>query len=405
MRHKQGAYAADTARPAATETVFLPCSEKLADVASGWLDRSPADADTGTLKHFNDNQQAHGNRHMARVAMTAEQGDHQNEFEGFIGASRAMRDIYAQIERVAGSRAPVFITGESGTGKEITAHAVHSRSTRLTEPLVAINCSAIPSELMESEMFGHLRGAFTGAVADRMGAAEAADGGTLFLDEICEMDLSLQAKLLRFLQTGKVRRVGDTTDRDVDVRVICATNRDPEAEIAAGRFREDLYYRLHVLPLHLPPLRERQGDIPALARHFLRTAAEEEGRQFRDFDPDAMDLVIRWPWPGNVRQLQNVVRRLVVMNDRETVSAEMLSVALAQAGTQVVAGGDASSRDVVGQSASVVEPFWIEEKRIIERAIAHFDGNVGKAAAALDISPSTIYRKRQAWTSGNGFAA
>ena len=337
--------------------------------------------------------------------MTAEQGDHQDRFEGFIGASSAMRDIYSQIDRVAGSRAPVFITGESGTGKEITAHAVHSRSTRRTESLVAINCSAIPSELMESEMFGHLRGAFTGAVADRMGAAEAADGGTLFLDEICEMDLSLQAKLLRFLQTGKVRRVGDTTDRDVDVRVICATNRDPEAEIAAGRFREDLYYRLHVLPLHLPPLRERQSDIPALARHFLRSAAEEEGRRFRDFDPDAMDLVIRWPWPGNVRQLQNVVRRLVVMNDRETVSAEMLSVALAHAGTQVVAGGDASSRDVAGQPASVVEPFWIEEKRIIERAIAHFDGNVGKAAAALDISPSTIYRKRQAWTSGNGFAA
>lgn len=359
----------------------------------------------GSRNGLNDNQQTHSNKQTTRAAMTAKRNGDLDGFEGFIGASRKMRDVYAQIDCIAGSRAPVFITGESGTGKEVTANAVHTRSSRVTEPLVAINCSAIPSELMESEMFGHIRGAFTGAVADRAGAAEAADGGTLFLDEICEMDLSLQAKLLRFLQTGKVRRVGDTKTRDVDVRIICATNRDPQAEIAAGRFRQDLFYRLHVLPLHLPPLRDRQEDIPSLARHFLRSAAQEEGRRFRDFDPDAMDLITRWSWPGNVRQLQNVVRRLVVMNDRETVSADMLSMALVHAGTQLIAGGIKQGHDVVGRATETVEPFWLEEKRIIERAIAHYNGNVGKAAAALDISPSTIYRKRQAWTSGPGQAA
>ena len=168
-----------------------------------------------------------------------------------------MQEVFEQIVRIAPSKAPVFITGESGTGKEVTAEAIHARSPRAGGPFIALNCGAIPKDLMESEIFGHVKGAFTGAHDDRPGAAELADGGTLFLDEICEMDLGLQSKLLRFIQTGELRRVGDRRTRTLDVRFVCATNRDPAAEVAAGRFREDLYYRLHVLPIHLPPLRAR----------------------------------------------------------------------------------------------------------------------------------------------------
>jgi two-component system, repressor protein LuxO len=187
-------------------------------------------------------------------------------FEGFIGASDAIRQLYDQIVRIAPSKAPVFVTGESGTGKEVCAEAIHARSDRASGPFIALNCNAIPKELMESEIFGHVKGAFTGAHEERAGAAELAHGGTLFLDEICDMDLALQAKLLRFVQTGTVRRVGDVRQRHVDVRFVCATNRDPASDVSTGRFREDLYYRLHVLPLHLPPLRERAGVSRALRR-------------------------------------------------------------------------------------------------------------------------------------------
>ena len=186
-----------------------------------------------------------------------------------VGDSSAMRDIHRKIRAIAGSKASVFITGATGTGKELCAQAVHRTSPRARGPLIAINCGAIPRELMESEIFGHRKGAFTGALADRDGAAKLADGGTLFLDEICELELPLQTKLLRFLDTGVVQRVGSTLTERLDIRVICATNRDPAAEVKAGRFREDLYFRLNVLPLHMPALKERLEDVPCLARHFL----------------------------------------------------------------------------------------------------------------------------------------
>ncbi|MCZ8313341.1 sigma-54 dependent transcriptional regulator [Phreatobacter sp.] len=319
------------------------------------------------------------------------------DFEGFIGSSPAMRELYEHIRRVAPSKAPVFVTGESGTGKEVTAQAIHGRSGRLRDRFVAINCGAIPKDLMESEIFGHVKGAFTGATEDRPGAAELADGGTLFLDEICEMDLALQTKLLRFIQTGEVRRVGDTKLRKVDVRFVCATNRDPLADVTAGRFREDLYYRLCVLPLHLPPLRKRGDDVVALAEAFLARFSAEEGRHFRGFDMAALAIVSGFAWPGNVRQLQNVIRRLVVMHDGDRVTAAMLPLALAH-GSQPVAAAPA----VVAPAQTLlaptqIEPFWVQEKRIIEDALAAFDGNLSRAAAALEISPSTIYRKREAW--------
>ncbi len=321
------------------------------------------------------------------------------DFEGFVGASPAMRDIYEQIRRIAPSKAPVFVTGESGTGKEVTAQAIHTRSGRPSERFVALNCGAIPKDLIESEIFGHVKGAFTGATEDRTGAAELADGGTLFLDEICEMDLALQTKLLRFIQTGEVRRVGDTRVRRVDVRFVCATNRDPLADVAAGRFREDLYYRLCVLPVHLPPLRRRGDDVLALAEAFLARFSAEEGRHFRGFDAAAARIVSEFHWPGNVRQLQNVIRRLVVMHDGDSVTAPMLPLALAHGsqGIRAVAAGDAAVRPQPLASRPVVEPFWQQERRIIEEALAAFDGNLSRAAAALEISPSTIYRKREAW--------
>ncbi|QCI65726.1 sigma-54-dependent transcriptional regulator [Phreatobacter stygius] len=333
---------------------------------------------------------------QARSPAQADRPDEASQdFEGFIGKSPAMLAVYDQIRRIAPSRAPVFVTGESGTGKEVTAQAIHRRSGRPANRFIALNCGAIPKDLIESEIFGHVKGAFTGAIDDRVGAAELADGGTLFLDEICEMDLALQTKLLRFIQTGEVRRVGDTRMRRVDVRFVCATNRDPLAQVVAGRFREDLYYRLCVLPLHLPPLRQRGEDVMMLARAFLVRFAAEEGRHFDGFDPAAAQIVAGFGWPGNVRQLQNVIRRLVVMHDGNQVSAPMLPLALAHGSAEIRPDEPPVAADPAQVPA--VEPFSVQERRIIEEALAAFDGNLSRAAAALEISPSTIYRKRESW--------
>ena len=236
----------------------------------------------------------------------------------FVGSSAPMREIYRQIECVARSRATVFVTGESGTGKEVCAEAIHRESGRSQGPLVAINCGAIPENLLESELFGHLKGSFTGAVNDRTGAVQAAHKGTLFLDEICEMALPLQVKLLRFLQTGTVQRVGSNKVEEVDVRIVCATNRDPQREVAEGRFREDLYYRLAVVPLHMPPLRERGDDIVELAQTFLQRFAQEEGKRFDPLTPAHRSALLSHSWPGNVRELQNILRRAAVRSEEHT---------------------------------------------------------------------------------------
>ncbi|NBB82637.1 MAG: response regulator, partial [Alphaproteobacteria bacterium] len=252
---------------------------------------------------------------LERIVETYRDDLARDRFHGFIGASLGMQAVYRIIDSAASSKATVFITGESGTGKEVCAEAIHRSSPRSGGPFVALNCGAIPGELMESEMFGHVKGAFTGAVADREGAATRADGGTLFLDEICELPLDLQTKLLRFIQTGTVQKVGGTTPERVDIRIVCATNRDPLREVEAGRFREDLYYRLHVIPVHVPPLRERGADVLQIAEHFLTDYAAEEGRRFERFADDASARLAAYHWPGNVRQLQNVVRNIVVLHD------------------------------------------------------------------------------------------
>jgi two-component system repressor protein LuxO len=315
-------------------------------------------------------------------------------FQGFVGASPPMRAVYRVLETAASSRATVFITGESGTGKELAAEAVHKLSPRRDGPFIPINCAAIPRELIESEVFGHVRGAFTGAVADRIGAAQAADGGTLFLDELCEMDLSLQGKLLRFIQTGSFQPVGSTQLRRTDVRFVCATNRDPLEEVRAGRFREDLYYRLHVVPVRLPPLRERGTDVVAIAEAMLARAAVEEGKPFRGFAEDAKAALMAHRWPGNVRELENAVRTAVVLHDGEWVTAAMLPLRDAPPAPRPAAPAPLPQG---GDPAQLIRPLAELEREAIERAVEICDGNIPKAAAYLGISPSTLYRKRAAW--------
>jgi len=323
---------------------------------------------------------------------------------GFVGNSLAMRTLYDKIDNIAGSDAPVFIEGETGTGKELCAEAIHANGRRVSGPFVPVNCGAIPRELMESEMFGHLKGSFTGAIANRDGYARLADGGTLFLDEVCELPLDLQSKLLRFLQTGFVQPVGASRPVKVDVRIICATNRDPRIEVGEGRLREDLFYRLFVLPLKLPPLRARGADVNLLADHFLVEFNRQEGKNFRKFSDDALFVLESHVWPGNIREVQNVVRMAVVMNNGEVIERSMLSELLCE--TDFTPALDVSALNVavsepVRPNGFRARQLWQIERDAIEAAIVGCDGSVPKAAEKLGVSPSTIYRKRESWNTAN----
>lgn len=345
-----------------------------------------------------------------------------DNYGGFIGRSSAMQSVYDTIDSLAPTDATGFIVGESGTGKELAAEAIHANSRRVEGEFVAINCGAIPGDLMESELFGHVKGAFTGASSAREGAASIANGGTLFLDEICEMDLELQKKLLRFIQTGTFRKVGSNTLETVDVRFVCATNRDPLLEVREGRFREDLFYRLHVVPLRLPPLREREQDILLIARNFLEAYAQQAGKAFSGFSAAVEEQLMRYAWPGNVRQLQNVIQQTVVLNDGTIVELEMLPIEvreghleseLASSFVAVTGGSGNATREarIIGEKSSEpqpsdtllnvrnqIEPLWIVEKQAIEKAIELCNGNINRAAGLLEVAPSTLYRKRQSWT-------
>jgi DNA-binding NtrC family response regulator len=339
-------------------------------------------------------------------------------YEGFIGESLPMQAVYRTIDSAAISQATIFITGESGTGKEVCAAAIHKRSPRAKQAFVALNCGAIPRDLIESEIFGHVKGAFTGAVASRDGAARQADGGTLFLDEICEMPVDLQTKLLRFIQTGTFSKVGSGTQEQVNVRFVCATNRDPWQEVQKGNFREDLFYRLHVIPIQLPPLRERGGDVLLLLETFLQQYSREENRQFKGYSQAAKNCLVSYTWPGNVRQLQNVVRQMVVLNQGNEMTLEMVPTQvrtpLLSSGTQPlptdaypasrpaapsygVSMPATSERSGNTDEQPLIVPLWKVEKDAIERAIELCDGNVPKAAALLEVSPSTLYRKKERW--------
>ncbi|WP_459350110.1 quorum-sensing sigma-54 dependent transcriptional regulator LuxO [Vibrio fluvialis] len=332
-------------------------------------------------------------RKASKLKNEADNPGNQN-YQGFIGSSQTMLAVYRTIDSAASSKASIFITGESGTGKEVCAEAIHAASRRGDKPFIAINCAAIPKDLIESELFGHVKGAFTGAATDRQGAAELADGGTLFLDELCEMDLDLQTKLLRFIQTGTFQKVGSSKMKSVDVRFVCATNRDPWKEVQEGRFREDLYYRLYVIPLHLPPLRERGDDVIEIAYSLLGYMSKEEGKGFVRLAPEVVERFKQYEWPGNVRQLQNVLRNVVVLNEGREITLNMLPPPLNQPSESIISVPKASAAPV---SVHEIFPLWMTEKQAIEKAIEACDGNIPRAAGYLDVSPSTIYRKLQTW--------
>ena len=330
------------------------------------------------------------------------------QFHSFIGSSPAMRSVYQIIETVAQSNAPIFIRGESGTGKELAADAVHRCSQRRKKPFVALNCASIPKELIESELFGHVKGAFTGATSDRTGAFMEADQGTLFLDEIAEMDISVQAKLLRALQTGEIKRLGETRTKTVDVRIICATHRDLYGEVRAGRFREDLFYRLYVIALELPPLRDRGQDILEIAQAMLAKYSSEENKRFKSFSEQSSAALLKRRWPGNVRELINVVRATVALHDGELVEVGMLApeqiqvspVSATTAALESSVSGDAPATSFMTsfEDKERIKPLAQIEREAIESALRAFSGNVTRAAKALQVNPSTIHRKMSAWS-------
>jgi two-component system nitrogen regulation response regulator NtrX len=304
-----------------------------------------------------------------------------------VGTSFAIRALLERIEKVAPTGARVLITGENGTGKELVARAIHRLSTRNGEPFVEVNCAAIPSELIESELFGHRKGSFTGAHEDRAGKFEQADTGTLFLDEIGDMSLAAQAKVLRALQDGYVTRVGGEQSIKVDVRVIAATNKKLETEIQENRFREDLYFRLNVVPIHVPPLRERREDIPMLVRHFAAKAAEEQRLPRRELTPGALGHLTRLDWPGNVRELRNTVERLLILARTETIDES--DVTRLATGAQSTGGLSSELLD-----AATFNTFkeGAERAFILARLRAH-DWNVSETARAIEMPRSNLYKK------------
>ena len=304
-----------------------------------------------------------------------------NGSPGIIAESPAMKKVLNLVERIGPADANVLITGENGTGKEVIARALHSISARSSKPLVSLNAGALAEGVFESELFGHVRGAFTDAKADRAGRFELADGGTLFLDEIANVPLNLQPKLLRVLETGEFERVGSSKSQKADVRVLSATNADLNAEVSQGRFRQDLLFRLNTVEVHLPPLCDRREDILPLAEHFLRQHREHYRRPIEGFSPEAIDALRRHSWPGNVRELDHVVERAVLLTSGNTISAFDLALRSA---------GDASV-------SARLEELSLEEveRLLIRKALSRFDGNANRAAEALGLSRSALYRRLQ----------
>lgn len=306
----------------------------------------------------------------------------------FIGDHPLMQKIYAMVHRVASADATVLVTGESGTGKELVARSIHNLGPRASHPFVPINCAALPEELLESELFGHIRGAFSGAVASRVGMFQLADGGTIFLDEIGEMAVSLQAKLLRVLQNGEVRPVGADRSVAVNVRVITATNKDLAREVEKGTFREDLFYRLQVIPIHLPPIRARRSDIPLLVRHFLEKNSQKYGSKLQISD-EAMVYLWEYDWPGNVRELENLIERMVVLSETGRIGPEDLPAHVRSFISEkklphpTLNDGEVNLREVLEQF----------EGRLIDEALRRTNGNKTAAAQMLGLKRTTLVAK------------
>jgi two-component system, NtrC family, nitrogen regulation response regulator NtrX len=336
------------------------------------------------------NALAHVDLAVENVRLRAEIDAHYE----IVGSSKNIKGVIERIEKVAPTPARVLITGENGTGKELVARAIHALSTRSRGPFVEVNCAAIPAELIESELFGHLKGSFTGAVADRAGKFELADGGTLFLDEVGDMSLSAQAKVLRALQEGVISRVGSGKPLQVDVRVVAATNKSLEQEIAAGRFREDLLYRLNVVPIEVPPLRARRGDIPQLVRHFSEqlSGTGRTGLRPRDFTPEALQRLAAHDWPGNIRELRNAVERLLILSTGEAVTDGDVESLVGDGGRSV------GSAEPLGGGALLRAGTFEEFKQVAERAyllakLKEHDWNVSETARTLAMPRSNLYKK------------
>jgi two-component system response regulator AtoC len=311
-------------------------------------------------------------------------------FENIIGKSPQMQDIFRKIEKIMNYKSTVLITGESGTGKELAAKAIHYAGNRKKYPFVPVNCGAIPHDLLESELFGHVKGAFTGAINHKLGLISQAHNGTLFLDEIGELPLDLQVKLLRVLQEGEIRRVGDTRTVKVDVRVIAATSRNLLEAVEQGTFRKDLYYRLNVVPLHIPPLRERREDIALLVCHFMKKHAQEMGKTIRDIAPDAMKALLECEWKGNIRELENVLERAIVMTEGDTVTLEYLPADLFKMESDIMLRIPDSR---ISLKEVLPEVTRITEKELISRALRQTNNNRTKAAQLLQISHRALMYK------------
>jgi two-component system nitrogen regulation response regulator NtrX len=304
-----------------------------------------------------------------------------------VGASFQVRQVLERIERVAPTDARVLITGENGTGKELVARAIHRLSQRAERPFVEVNCAAIPSELIESELFGHIKGSFTGAVSDRAGKFEQADGGTLFLDEVGDMSLAAQAKVLRALEQGVVTRVGGSKPVAVDVRVVAATNKALPAEIEGGRFREDLFYRLNVVPIQVPPLRERRDDIPMLVRHFVERTARMEKVAPRRFSDEAVRRLTGLDWPGNVRELRNTVERLLILSGGDEIRGEDVDLLVGSGGGASGLGAELLAAETFGDFKEHAERAFILQK------LRENDWNVSETARKIDMPRSNLYKK------------
>ncbi|MGC8594384.1 MAG: sigma-54-dependent transcriptional regulator [Candidatus Kryptoniota bacterium] len=317
------------------------------------------------------------------VELLRQEVEKKYSFSNIIGKSKAMQDIFDLIQRISHARSNVLITGKSGTGKELIAKAIHYNSDRKAMPLVTVNCSAIPESLLESELFGHEKGAFTGAVTSRRGLFETANGGTLFLDEIGDMPLGSQAKLLRVVETGEVRPVGSDDVKKVDVRIIAATHRDLKELIKHDQFREDLFYRLNVISILVPDLRERPEDIPILIDHFVKKYGDQFGKPNIKFSKEAINCLMRYPWPGNVRELENVIERTVALSSTDVIDCRDLPDHLFQM----------KSTDMIEELASESMPLSEIEKRYIMKILQRTNWHQSKAAQILGIDRKTLYRK------------
>ncbi len=304
------------------------------------------------------------------------------DFSNIIGKSPAMKELFETLAMVAPTDATVLLLGESGTGKEIIANAIHQNSPRKDQAYIKVNCAALPETLLESELFGHEKGAFTGAQAKRKGRFELADGGTLFLDEIGEMSPATQAKILRVLQEKEFEAVGGTRTISVDVRIIAATHKDLETEVKEGRFREDLFYRLNVVPITIPPLRNKKEDIPLLAEHFLKMYTEKNNKDIKTFEPRVMDALVRYPWPGNVRELENIVERMVIMSRGDTIVVEDLPPDF-----KTLQNGEEERPIPTGSSLKEIE------KEVILKTLERTKGNRTKAALVLGVTRKTLQNK------------